>query len=208
MAKRARKRTKAELASPEFQASRKRRTEVLILSFEQCNKLSKARLQFVLDVADDQWTYRFPNMEDEKAVQKEERNWAKLRQEFVATAMNPLEIHCFTCNYNALRGMKPLVQLINNDHCDAGTALRLYWANDPYSYREYRTVADCDYPEQKDAFRLLRAIERKFKHGGFASRQIPFDPEPWFAPGDSNAASLSLPDSMTTAISPHTGKRS
>lgn len=200
MAKRARKRTKAELASPEFQASRQRRAEVLIASFELCSKLSKPRLQYVLDVADDQWTYRFPKMDDEKAVQREEKKWEKLRQGFVASVADALEIHCFTCNYNALRGMKPLIQLLDNDNCDAGTALRLYWANDPYSYRDYRTVADCDYPEQKDPFRLIRAIERKFKRGGFATRQIPFDPEPWFAPGDSNAASLSLPDSMTTAI--------
>jgi len=197
---RVRKRTKAELASPEFHARARRRIEVLTLSFEQCEKLSKSSRQYILDVADDQWTRRFPNWDDNKAYQREERKWTKLRREFVASVEKPREIHCFTCNYNAIRGMQPLIQLINNDHCDAGTALRLYWANDPYHYRHYKTVAECESPEEQEAFRLIRAIERKFKRGGFPARNIPFDPAPWFAPGDANAASLALPDSMTTAI--------
>jgi hypothetical protein len=40
---------------------------------------------------------------------------------------------------NASRGMQPLVQLVKHPACDAGTAFRLYWINDPVYYSQYAT---------------------------------------------------------------------
>src|SRR5690349_15834179 len=99
MTKRVRKKTKMELASPAFNNQAAAQANVLTLCYAQCEKLGKSRRQFILDIAGDEWRYRFPRRDDAKAVARESRRWAKLRNEFVETADKPLEIHCFTCNY-------------------------------------------------------------------------------------------------------------
>jgi hypothetical protein len=205
MAKRIRKKTKAELGSPAFQRQAVTQAEVLRLSYAQCEKLSKSRRQYVLDIAGDHWTHRFPSLDDAQAVARESRKWARLRDEFVESADEPLEIHCFTWNYDAHRGMAPLIKLMKNPRCDAGTALRLYWVNDPYYYSQYAGVADCPYREEQDAMRLLRTIKLRFERKGFASRKIPFDPTPWLTDGERDADSLGVPEIMRAAV-PAPGK--
>jgi hypothetical protein len=201
MAKRVRKKTKAELAAPAFRNRALSQSEVLTQSYAECKRLSKARHQFVLDVANYEWMNRFPYRDDENALAKEDRNWERLLRDFVKTANKPLEIHCFTCNYDASRGMKPLLQLVKNAFCDAGTALRLFWVNDPVYYSQYTSITDCPYPEEQDSMRLLRAIKRRFKRNDFSSRKVFFDPAPWIAADDVDLRVLDLPDSMHTAVS-------
>ncbi len=199
---RVRKKTKAELASPAFKKQSAAKAEVLTLSYAQCEKLSKSRRQYVLDVADDQWWDRLPDTDDDRAVARERRRWSKLRRQFVETADKPLEIHCFTCNYNAERGMAPLIKLMKNPSCDAGTALRLYWINDPYYCSAYKTISECPYSEVQDSMRLLRTIKHRFENEGFTSRKIPFDPAPWLTDGERSADMLGLPEVMLSAVAP------
>ena len=205
MAKRIRKKAKAELASAAFQRQAVTQSEVLRLSYAQCQKLPKSRRQYVLDIASDQWTSRFASMDDAQDVARESRKWARLRDEFVESTDQPLEIHCFTWNYDAHRGMAPLIKLMKNPRCDAGTALRLYWVNDPYYYSQYGSIADCPYREEQDAMRLLRTIKARFERAGFASRKIPFDPTPWLTDGKRDADSLGVPEIMRAAV-PTRGK--
>ena len=179
MAKRVRKKTKAELASPKFRDRSKHQAAVLMDAYHVCDKLSKKRHQFILDIADDHWMHRFENMDDYTAFNREMQAWVKLRSEFLRDAIKPLELHCFTCNWNAGRGLKPLLKIIKNKNCDAGTALRLYWINDPYYYQEYATIGECPYEEEREMLRILRAVERRFKAKDFATKRIPFDPTPW-----------------------------
>lgn len=106
MAKRVRKKTKAELADPTFRRRASSQSEVLMRACAECDKLSKSRRQYIPDVADDAWMSRFENKDDNAAFEKECRRWAKLRREFAGSVSKPLEIHCFTCSYNACRGMR------------------------------------------------------------------------------------------------------
>lgn len=200
MAKKVRKKTKQELADPSFRHRVMTQSEVLIRSFEECEKLSKTRRQFVLDLADDAWISRFENKDDDLAFAKESRRWAKLRREFVQDVSKPFEIHCFTCSYNACRGVKPLLQLVKHPSCDAGTALRLFWINDPVYFSQYRTISECPYSDEKETMRLLRAIKQRFQRNDFKSRKIFFDPAPWLQADDVDLETLRLPNSMLVAI--------
>jgi len=200
MAKKVRKKTKAELSDSAFRKRSETRSEVLLRSHAECEKLSRSRRQFVLDVAEHAWVGRFENREDPTAFKQESRRWVRLSREFLKTVDKPLEIHCFTCHYNASQGMKPLIQLVKHPLCDAGTALRLYWINDPVYYSQYDTISECPYPEEQDAMRLLRAIKQRFKRDDFQSRRIPFNPEPWINEDDVDLDALRLPQSMVQSI--------
>ena len=208
MAKRVRKKTKAELASPKFRDRSKYQAAVLMDAYRACDKLSKKRHQFILDIADNHWVNRFENMDDHKAYDRETRIWNRLRSEFLRDTTKPLELHCFTCNWNAGRGLKPLLKIIKNKNCDAGTALRLYWINDPYFYQEYATIGECSYEEEREMLRILRAIERRFKADDFATKRIPFDPTPWIDDKYIESAVHVMPDVMRGPIKTRTKKRS
>jgi hypothetical protein len=200
MAKKVRKKMKAELADPTFRKRASSQSEVLMKTYAECEKLSESRRQYILDVADDAWISRFENKDDEAAFDKECRRWSRLRREFVRAVSKPLEIHCFTCNYNASRGMKPLIQLVKHPSCDAGTALRLFWINDPVYYSQYTTISECPYEEEQDAMKLLKAIERRFKKNNFKTNKIYFDPQPWIEADDVDLEALNLPDSILAAV--------
>jgi hypothetical protein len=101
---------------------------------------------------------------------------------------------------NAIRGMQPLVQLVKHPACDAGTALRLFWINDPVYYSQYATIAECPDEDEQAAMKLLQAIRRRFKKGDFQTRKIYFDPEPWIEAADVDLAMLKVPDSMLAAV--------
>jgi hypothetical protein len=200
VAKKVRKKTKKELAEPAFRKRVSTQSEVLMRAFAECEKLSQKRRQFVLDVADNAWIRRFEHADDTAAFEKESRRWDKLSREFIKSVDKPREIHCFTCNYNASRGMKPLIRLMKHPLCDAGTALRLFWLNDPVYFSEYGTITECPYEEEQDVMRLLRTIKLRFKRNDFKSRNIYFDPEPWIQSNDVDLEVLQLPESMLTAI--------
>jgi hypothetical protein len=200
MAKQVRKKTKAELADSAFRQRAASQSEVLLRADAECDKLSKTRRQYIADVAEDAWVHRFENGDDAAAFERECQKWAKLRREFVKTVSKPLEIHCFTCRYNASRGMQPLVQLVKHPACDAGTALRLFWINDPVYYSQYATIADCPYEEEQAALKLLQAIRRRFKKGDFQTRKIYFDPKPWIEAGDVDLELLKIPESMLAGV--------
>lgn len=200
MAKKVRKKTKAELADPAFRERAATQGDVLVQSLAECDRLSKTRHQFVLDVAAYNWMHRFPDVDDDVAFRRESRTWAKKRREFITDVEKPLEIHCFTCNYNADAGLKPLVKLVKNHACDAGTALRLFWINDPVYYSQYETISECPNPEEQDGMRLLRAIRQRFKRRDFKSSKIYFDPTPWLHDDDVDLEVLDLPEPMLSPI--------
>lgn len=200
MAKKVRKKTKAELAAPAFRKRATSQSEVLMHSLSFCDKLSKSRKQYILDAAADEWVSRFKDRDDDEALDKESRRWKKLRKELVECIEKPLEIHCFTCHYNASYGMKPLLKMVKHPACDAGTALRLFWINDPVYYSQYATISECSYEDEKGALRMLRAIERRFRKADFKTKKIAFDPQPWLEADDVDLEALNLPESMLVAI--------
>ena len=202
MAKKIRMKTKAELASPKFKNRSKHQAAVLTHSYGLAEKLSKKRNQFILDIADNRWIYRFEQSDDEAAYQRESRRWEKERAAFLSGTPKPLELHWFTCNWNASRGLKPLLNVVKNENCDAGTCLRLYWINDPYYYQEYATISECPCEEERDMLRILRTIERRFKRTDFRTSRIPFDPTPWIDDKYLASAIHQMPEVMRDPVGP------
>src|SRR5690349_7926759 len=62
----------------------------------------------------------------------------------VASLQAPLEVHLFASNWNSDGGVSPLLQVVQHPFCDAGTALWLYWDNDPYFYAQFHNIDDAD----------------------------------------------------------------
>ena len=206
MAKKVRKKTKSELASTKIRDRSKHQAAVLTQSYRAAEKLSKKRNQFILDIAAEAWAHRFEEVDDYAAYQREARKWKKERTAFLIEASKPLELHWFTCNWNAGGGLKPLSKIVKNEYCDAGTALRLYWINDPYYYQEYATISECPYEEEQDMLRILRAIERRFKRADFRTARIPFDPTPWIEDKYLASAIHQMPDVMREPVGKTKGK--
>ncbi len=209
MAKKARKKTKAELASCEFLKREKQQYAVERISYNLCDKLPRKRRQFFADIGRDTWVDRFDNSddEDETEFERESRRWDKLRDKFLKEATDPLELHCFTCDWNWDGGLSALLKVVMHVHCDAGTALHLYWLGDPYSYQEYRTLSECAYIDQRETLQMLRAIERRFKRDDFATKRFPFDPTPYIKDDLAESAVHKMPAIMREPIVGRSRKR-
>jgi len=101
-------------------------------------------------------------------------------KEFLSSTTNPEELHLFAQMWNWDCGVEEMLQLIMNPCCDAGTALLVFWYGGAESfYLHYRTLQDCRARgEERDTFRLLLQIERRFTKGQFATSRMAFDPKP------------------------------
>jgi len=198
----ARKKTKAELASPEYLDRSEQQHAVDRLSDSFCDRLPQKRRQFFSDVGNGTWVDRFDHSDDEDEVKFEQecRKWNELRDNFLKEATDPLELHCFCCNWNCDKGLSPLLKVVKHAHCDAGTALRLYWHNDPYWYQDYRTLNECPEGDEREMLQILRTIERRFKRDDFATKRFPFDPTPWLRDDLEESAVHKMPAIMRIPI--------
>lgn len=124
--------------------------------------------------------------------------------EILALCNDPLELHAFVSNWNCDRGVEPLLVVVKNRACDAGTALWLYWGNDPYFYSRYATIDDARGDEERVMFDFFRFIEHRMACNDFATSRVPFDPQPWIEPKhhDATWAVHKIPESMFKAIIP------
>lgn len=99
--------------------------------------------------------------------------------QLLSSLSDPLELHLFASSWNGDRGPAPLLQIVQHAFCDAGTALWLYWENDPEFYSHFRSEADADDDETRIMLKLSRTIEDRFQRGDFASSVVSFDPQFW-----------------------------
>ena len=97
----------------------------------------------------------------------------------LADSIDPIELHVFASNWNCDRGVEPLLEIVQHKVCDAGTALWLYWDNDPYFYLPYRSVNDADDDETRTMLQLSRTVEDRISANNFKTSTVPFDPRPW-----------------------------
>ena len=207
--RRIRKKTPAELADAELRLRSQRQHEIRAAAHSVCDRLSHKRRSFILDIADNRWIERVDFEWDSPAFQKERRHWEKLRKQFLREATNPIELHMFASNWNCDRGSRPIDQIVRNPKCDAGTALWLYWENDPYFYQAYQGIHDADDEETAAWLRISRAIERRFLRNDFATSKIPFDPEPWITDeyAESEWVVHQIPEVMQQPVVPRGRKR-
>lgn len=145
-----------------------------------CEKLSAERFQFIRSCA-------------------AEGNTATLQ-----TCSDPLELHAFASNWNCDRGVEPILEIVRHRACDAGTALWLYWGNDPYYYTRYAAIGDVSDEDERVILDLLRTIEHRIAAQDFATSSVPFDPQAWIEAKYHNAtwAVRKIPETMFSAIVP------
>ena len=194
MAKKVRLKTRAELAAPEFRSRTAQKSKILGQCHAVCEKLSKSRQQFLLNIACNAWNDD-PYLDGDEFA-RTVRHWLSKRKDFFNSDPKTLEVHFFTCNYDAHRGFDPLVKMVKSANCDAGTAMRLFWINDPVFYSQYPTISSCPNAEERDAMRLLRAIKTRFRKEDFKTAKIPFDPTPWVADDDVALKTLRVPKAL------------
>lgn len=122
----------------------------------------------------------------------------------LATCNDPLELHVFVSNWNCDSGVEPLLEIVKHRACDAGTALWLYWENDPHYYSRYATIEDASGHEERIMFDFFRMIEHRMASNDFSTSCVPFDPQPWIETKYHNATWVArkIPDVMFTAIVP------
>jgi len=143
--------------------------------------LKKGRIKEVWYVAG-QWgpeVYALPRDEFDEYQTACDRK----RIAFLKECTDPIELHLFYTLWNP-DDVSDIQKVVKNSNCDAGTALRVYWEQEPYFYRRYGAIKDAD-PIHRENYRLIRSIETKFKKDEFASKKIPFDPTPWIRADDS-----------------------
>lgn len=197
-----RKKTTKELADPKFRRRVRTQTEVLKAAIAAADRVGKRRKALIEELAGE-GSYLGA---DEADYEKSERQGKRMRNEFLRDCTNPLELHLFSLKWNYDRGPDPIKKIVSHPHCDAGTALRIYWINDPYYYSEYGTVSECEGAE-KDWLSISRKIERRFKKGDFATAKIPFDPEPWLSDQQHDWQVHEIPEVMYHPIEARTSKK-
>lgn len=199
-----RKLTPKELANPERLDRQRRQLEIRKQIYAAGDRLAKKRREFILSIASDAHAPMLHEAATEEDYLKEGRRLAKLRLTFLRDTTNPLELHLFATNWNcdADEGVQPLYKIATHANCDAGTALWLYWEQDPYFAMAFRTVKDAD-AWQELFVKLSRTIERRFIRNDFATAKIPFDPTPWVTDkyDKSEWVAHKIPDVMYKPIS-------
>ena len=126
----------------------------------------------------------------------------EFRTDFLADCNVPLELHFFATKWNRGYGVEPLLDVAGHSTCDAGTALWLYWENDPYFYLRFRDLHDAEDDEERTMLEMSRLIERRITQREFSSYSISFDPLHWIDDKYANAAWAvhRIPDEMSRPI--------
>jgi hypothetical protein len=84
------------------------------------------------------------------------------------------ELLQFVLNYDPNDGLAPLWTIIRSEHCDAGTALLVYWLNDEFALNRHGLGRKPDM--NWDGVGLIEEIEQRYLTGFYRARNIRFDP--------------------------------
>lgn len=85
------------------------------------------------------------------------------------------QLHRFSLRYNVNDGLTPLHAVIAHPHCDAGTALYLYWQFHELLADAQARADTAQEAQRWNADALLTAIEQRYPHG-FGAHAIAYDP--------------------------------
>jgi hypothetical protein len=141
--------------------SEKRRQEITRLIYEGAEELTEAM-----------------SLGEQETKRHLERIHAEITA-FLATSTSPEELDFFAENWTRDGREKPIHQLIENPHVDAGTLLRLYWCSDPeYYYSSYRSASEVEHASDREVFQTLERIEHRITRSEYRTASIPFDPAP------------------------------
>ena len=150
--------------------------------------ISKKRRQEIIDLAipgvppgtpEELWN-------DDAALQPLIRAADRKRKAWLKSATDPKELHLFAENWHwDGGGGKPLLGLVENPHCDAGTMLMLFWLGGGEDmYFQYDKINEIDWNYDREIHRLLRRIEKKIVNQDYATSKIYFDPSSYVSMRD------------------------
>ncbi|MBW2526866.1 MAG: DUF4274 domain-containing protein [Deltaproteobacteria bacterium] len=161
-----------------------------------------ARQRYIEQLASDTWKDDTELGADSPELAELARKWDGLMWAFLRSERTTArELHHFASKYDWDKGVPAMQQLVRHPHCDAGTALMVYWRARPEYYRAYAAVDDVPERErEQDA--LIRDIEARFAAGSFETREMPYDPRAAGQLGlyDERPVKRKLPDVMYRAI--------
>jgi hypothetical protein len=98
----------------------------------------------------------------------------------VANLQTTEELHLFVEKWNFGDFPEPLFSIIRHPECDKGTALYIYWLNDPVSYFElYASANEASLRGQYelDNYNLLTEIQERLNAGFYEKETISIDPQ-------------------------------
>lgn len=87
----------------------------------------------------------------------------------------PEELHSISQGYNWDNGFSLLIEMVQHNMCDGGTALEIYWRGQPdyyagHKYKKYVPNLDVK------GFSFLKKIEKIYLANNFTSNEIKYDP--------------------------------
>ncbi|MCQ4166258.1 DUF4274 domain-containing protein [Tahibacter sp. P2K] len=85
------------------------------------------------------------------------------------------QLHRFSLRYNVNDGFEPLHAVVAHPHCDAGTALYLYWQFHELLADAQARADTALEPPRWNADAVLTAIEQRYPHG-FRHHAVAYDP--------------------------------
>ena len=112
-----------------------------------------------------------------------------LEGQFSYKKLSAAEWHQFVQNYNYDDGNAPLKWIIDQAHCDKGTALCLYW-----HLQTYLLCQQDRYPGYEEQFNILKKIEQHYLAGFYQNEQFAFEPRDNFL--DSRINTSCIPELM------------
>jgi hypothetical protein len=106
-------------------------------------------------------------------------------------------------NWDDYRTPNALEWILEHPKCDAGTALQIYWMNDPEGLKEVELKHGGIPAWAQDTHELQKKIERLYLAGRFPAGQIAFDPrkQRYLAesPARDSGAANAIPSGLKTA---------
>lgn len=164
------------------------RNIILLKTGNATMAISKHRRQEIIDLATPGVPPEIPEKlwDDDIALAPLIRAADKKRKAWLQVATDPKELHLFAENWHwDGGGAKPLLTLVENPYCDAGTMLMLFWhGGGEDSYFQYDAINEIDREFDCEMHRLLRRIEKKIVGKDYATANIYFDPSSFISMRD------------------------
>ena len=89
---------------------------------------------------------------------------------------SPTELHEFVLHYNWDDGVEIPRAIINNKHCDRGTALMIYWLAGPGYLYQYGDREEISRQHEITLYDLIKEIEEKYISGFYQNKKVLFNP--------------------------------
>jgi hypothetical protein len=127
------------------------------------NLLSAERKQYLRDLANDEWVDRVDEItkRDDSKFQALSAAMYEERCRFLATTESDIELHYFVDHWNWGGGVEAMRAVAEHPHCDAATALLIYWRADPQYYLKFH-ARDAVPDYNRGGYDLVLAIEARY----------------------------------------------